>query len=328
MRIGIDLGGTKIEIAVLDPAGVIVQRSRVPTPVGDYAATLAAIRILVEDAERGHGRARAIGVATPGSVSRASGCIKNSNSVCLNGRNLCRDLEEALGRRVRIANDANCFALSEAVDGAAAGQAIVFGVILGTGVGGGLVIDSRIIDGPNGITGEWGHNPWTPALAAPSLPGTEENDYQPIPCYCGRFGCVETVLSGPALAAEHARSAGSEPAAQISAAQIAARALKGEPGCQRTLDRYARRLAQALAVVINIVDPDVIVLGGGLSNIDSLYEAVPRYWGRWVFSDVVHTRLLRNRHGDSSGVRGAAWLAQQDQPAGSFAPPPIAQRRA
>jgi len=304
MRIGVDLGGSKIEIAVLDGTGAIAYRSRVATPAGDYAATLGAVAALVREAERRHGRARAIGVGTPGSISRATGCIKNSNSVCLNGRNLRDDLQALLARPVRLANDANCFALSEAIDGAGAGSAIVFGVILGTGVGGGLVVDGRMVDGPNGITGEWGHNPLLPEVGrAIDAIGA------PRQCYCGRVDCVETHLSGPALAADHARATGTEGGAQITAQQIAQRARAGDAACLQTLERYAQTLAQALAVVINIVDPDVIVLGGGISNIERLYERVPAHWGKWVFSDQVQTRLVRNRHGDSSGVRGAAWLA-------------------
>ncbi|HYA75845.1 MAG TPA: ROK family protein [Burkholderiaceae bacterium] len=300
MRIGIDLGGTKIEIAVLDEAGAIVHRARLPTPAGEYEAILTAVASLVGDAERLHGRAHCIGIGTPGSISRATGMIKNSNSVCLNGRNLGADLQTLLARDVRIANDANCFALSEATDGAAAGCGIVFGVILGTGVGGGLVVDGRLLDGPNGITGEWGHNPLV------LDPGQSVGPART--CYCGRTGCVETVLCGPAMAADHARATG-RAAEGMSAKHIARLAQSGDPFCLATIERYAQNLAQALAVVINIVDPDVIVLGGGISNIDSLYERVPAHWGRWVFSDKVSTRLVRNRHGDSSGVRGAAWLA-------------------
>jgi len=302
LRIGIDLGGTKIEIVVLDEAGAIAHRARVATPAGDYAATLEVIAALVQEAERRHGRADGIGIGTPGSISRLTGCIKNSNSVCLNGRNLGDDLYRLIGRRVRIANDANCFALSEAIDGAGAGNAIVFGVILGTGVGGGLVVDGRMVDGPNGITGEWGHNPLVldPQLGLGA----------PRPCYCGRLGCVETVLSGPAMAADHLRVKGEAAGEEISAEQIARRAREGDSSCIQTLERYSRSLAQALAVVINIVDPDVIVLGGGISNIECLYRRVPQLWANWVFSDQVQTRLVRNQHGDSSGVRGAAWLAQ------------------
>jgi predicted NBD/HSP70 family sugar kinase len=303
MRIGIDLGGTKIEILAIDDRGTGLHRARVPTPTGDYAATVAAVAGLVRDAEQRFGPAASIGVGTPGAISRASGRIKNANSVCLNGQPLREDLQAALGRAVVLANDANCFALSEATDGAGAGAPIVFGVILGTGVGGGLVIDGRIIDGPNGITGEWGHNPL--------LLGDQKGRDTPRPCYCGQVGCVETVLSGPALENDHAWAAGAMNAgSHLSAVHIAQHAAAGEPGCVHTLERYARHLAQGLAGVINILDPDVIVLGGGVSNIDSLYELVPQHWGRWVFSDEVHTRLVKNRHGDSSGVRGAAWLPQ------------------
>ncbi len=301
MRIGIDLGGTKIEIAVLGSTGAIIHRARVPTPAGDYAATLAAIIRLINDAEQLHGRAQGIGIGTPGSISRRTGCVKNSNSVCLNGRHLRADLQDLLGRELRITNDANCFALSEATDGAAAGSAIVFGVILGTGVGGGLVVNGQLLDGPNGITGEWGHNPLI--LDAQRTLGA------PRPCYCGRVGCVETVLSGPAMAADHALASAAQTQTALTAEQIAQRAQAGERSCIQTLERYAQNLAQALAVVINIVDPDVIVLGGGISNIESLYELVPAYWAKWVFSDQVQTVLVRNQHGDSSGVRGAAWLS-------------------
>jgi fructokinase len=300
MRIGIDLGGTKIEILVLDDRGAELHRGRVPTPVGNYEATVGAILDLVHAAQQRFGPASSIGIGTPGTISRVTGLIKNSNSVCLNGRSLREDLQSALRRPVRLANDANCFALSEATDGAGSGASIVFGVILGTGVGGGLVVDGRIVDGPNGISGEWGHNPL--------LVGDQKGRDTPRPCYCGRMGCVETVLSGPALENDHLWAEGAMHGAHLSAVHIAQHAQAGEPGCIQTLQRYARCLAQALAVVINIVDPDVIVLGGGLSNIDSLYEQVPQYWGRWVFSDEVQTRLVRNRHGDSSGVRGAAWL--------------------
>jgi len=301
MRIGIDLGGTKIEIAALDGSGATIHRARLATPAGDYAATLDVLVGLVRDVEAVHGCADSIGIGTPGSISRATGAIKNSNSVCLNGRHLGQDLESRLDRPVRLANDANCFALSESTDGAGAGHRIVFGVILGTGVGGGLVIDGRVVDGPNGITGEWGHNPL--------LLGERHGRDTPRPCYCGRLGCVETVLSGPALEADHAWAAGASGGARLSAEHIAQHAAAGEAACVQTLDRYARHLAQALAVVINIVDPDVIVLGGGVSNIDLLYQRVPALWSRWIFADQVHTRLVRNHHGDSSGVRGAAWLA-------------------
>jgi fructokinase len=303
MRIGIDLGGTKIEILALDDRGAPLHRARVPTPAGDYPATVAAVVALVHEAEQRFGPAAGIGVGTPGTISRATGRIKNANSVCLNGQPLREDLQAALGRSVQLANDANCFALSEATDGAGAGAAVVFGVILGTGVGGGLVAHGRLIEGPNGIAGEWGHNPLRL--------GEQKGRDTPRPCYCGRVGCVETVLSGPALENDHAWAAGAmDEGSHLTAVHIAQQAAAGEPRAVQTLERYARHLAQALGTVINIVDPDVIVLGGGVSNIDALYELVPRYWERWIFSDEVATRLVKNQHGDSSGVRGAAWLTQ------------------
>jgi len=294
LRLGVDLGGTKIECIALDEVGRELLRVRTDTPQGDYARTIEAIARLVVDAEQRLGGKGTVGVATPGALSRATGRLKNSNSVCLNDRPLRDDLERALARPVRIANDANCFALSEATDGAAAGAGSVFGVILGTGVGGGIVIGGRVIDGPNGIAGEWGHNP---------LPRIGDDDL-PLPaCYCGRSACIETYLSGPAMSADHRRRTGET----LAPAQIALRAA-ADPGCEATLSRYCERLARALATVINILDPEVVVLGGGLSNIEALYTRLPRLWGRHVFSDDVRTRLLRHRHGDSSGVRGAAWL--------------------
>jgi fructokinase len=294
-RIGIDLGGTKIEIAVLDAGGEPVLRRRVPTPAGDYAATVEAIGRLVGEAERERGGRASVGVAMPGALSLATGLVKNANSTCLNGRPLKQDLEARLGREVRLANDANCFALSEAVDGAGRGARVVFGVILGTGVGGGIVVGGEVLTGANAIAGEWGHTPLplTGAEARP-LPG----------CYCGREGCVETFLSGPGLAADHAREAGEV----LDAVEIAARAARGDPACEATLARHEARLARALAGVVNILDPDVIVLGGGLSNLPRLYERVPALWGAHVFSDEVRTRLVPPAHGDSGGVRGAAWL--------------------
>jgi len=290
-RTGIDLGGTKIEIAVFGEDGTPLLRERRATPQGDYAATVDTVAALVADAERKVGAGATVGVGIPGAESRLTGRVKNANSTCLIGKPLKADLEARLCREVRLANDANCFALSEAVDGAAAGAAVVFGVILGTGVGGGIVVDGRVLTGANAIAGEWGHNP---------LPG-EQHDQR---CYCGRSACIELFLSGPGLAADHRRVA----SADISAAEIARRAAAGDAVCDATLQRYEARLARALAGVINILDPDAIVLGGGLSNIDRLYDSVPRLWGHWVFSDQVATRLLRHRHGDSSGVRGAAWL--------------------
>jgi fructokinase len=292
MRIGIDLGGTKIEAAALDAAGRLLLRRRTATPSGDYPATIAAIAELVASLEQELGAQGSVGVATPGALSPATGLIKNANSTCLNGHRLDHDLAAALGRPVRLANDANCFALSEAVDGAAAGAATVFGVILGTGVGGGVVINGRVLTGPNAIAGEWGHNP---------LPWPTGEEAPGPPCYCGRFGCIESFLSGPALAADHRRATGES----LSAETIVAR---GNGVSEATMARYEDRLARGLASVVNILDPDVIVLGGGLSGIARLYETVPRLWRRYVFSDAVATRLVPPHHGDSSGVRGAAWL--------------------
>lgn len=294
-RIGIDLGGTKIEIAVLGADGVPALRRRVATPAGDYGATVAAIGRLVADAERERGARCTVGVAMPGALSLATGLVKNANSTCLIGRPLKADLESLLGREVRLANDANCFALSEAVDGAARGARVVFGVILGTGVGGGIVVGGEVLEGTNAIAGEWGHNPMP-------LAGDEP---RPLPrCYCGREGCVETFLSGPGISADHERATGE----RLQADAIARRAGEGDAACEATLARHEERLARSLATVVNILDPDVIVLGGGLSNLPRLYGSVPALWGAHVFSDEVRTRLLPPAHGDSGGVRGAAWL--------------------
>jgi len=294
-RIGIDLGGTKIELLALDAAGAERFRKRISTPQGDYAATLHALVSLVGEAEAALGARASLGIGIPGAPSQVTGRVKNANSTWLIGKPLRQDLETALGREVRLANDANCFALSEATDGAGQGARVVFGVILGTGVGGGIVVDGKILVGPNLIAGEWGHNP---------LPRPRAADRPLRRCYCGREGCIETYLSGPALAADYRRDAG----VALDAAEIVARAGRGDARCEAALARYAERLARALATVINLLDPDVIVLGGGMSNIGRLYEEVPRRWGADVFSDHVATRLLRNAHGDSSGVRGAAWL--------------------
>ena len=295
VRIGVDLGGTKIEALAIDAAGRELARRRIASPAHDYAATIEAIRGLVEAIEVGLGARARVGVGTPGAVSPASGLIKNANSTPLNGRPLVADLASALGREVRVANDADCFALSEATDGAGAGHRVVFGVILGTGVGGGLVVDRRLLYGPNAIAGEWGHNE-LPARTEAGLPETQ--------CYCGRRRCIETYLSGPGLAADHAGAG----AVAADAAAIAALARTGDAAAAATLARYARRLASALATVINVVDPDVIVLGGGLSKIDALYAAVPPLLEAFVFSDRCATPIVANRHGDASGVRGAAWL--------------------
>lgn len=295
MRIGIDLGGTKIEIIALAEDGSELLRRRVPTPQGDYRATLIVVAGLVEQVENELHTRGSVGVGTPGAESLVDGRIKNANSTCLIGQPLRRDLQALLQREVRLANDANCFALSEAVDGAGQGAECVFGVILGTGVGGGLVIDGKVRVGANAIAGEWGHIP---------LPAPQAEDLPLPPCYCGRLGCVETYLSGPGLAADHARG-GHE---ALNAEQIVTRAAAGDTACEASLQRYEVRLARALATVINILDPEVIVLGGGLSNLERLYANVPRQWGPHIFSDTIATRLVRHRHGDSSGVRGAAWL--------------------
>ncbi len=294
-RLGIDLGGTKIEIAALDSSGASIHRKRIDTPAGDYAATVEAIGALVEAAERELGEGGSVGIAMPGAMSLRTGLVKNANSTCLNGRPLRQDLERRLGRAVRLANDANCFALSEAVDGAGRDAQVVFGVILGTGVGGGVVMRRQVITGANAIAGEWGHNP---------LPLPADEDH-PLPlCYCGRRGCVETYLSGPGLSADHAHHSGE----RLAADAIARRADEGDGACAATIARYEERLARSLATVINLLDPEVIVLGGGLSNISGLYGNVPRLWAGHVFSDEVRTRLLPPVHGDSGGVRGAAWL--------------------
>jgi fructokinase len=294
MRIGIDLGGTKIEAIALDDRGCEQFRNRVPSPRGDYDGTIEAVRSLIADAERAAGPA-SVGIGIPGAISPATGLIKNANSTWLNGRPLAQDLESRLGRPIRLANDANCLALSEAADGAAAGQSVVFGVIIGTGTGGGIVVDGRIVVGANAIGGEWGHNP---------LPWPQEGEWPGPPCYCGRTGCIETFLSGPGMARDHARATGEE----LDAGTIAARACSGDAPASATLARYEHRLARGLASIINVLDPDVIVLGGGLSNIERLYQRVPEIWGEYVFSDRVATRLAKAMYGDSSGVRGAAWL--------------------
>ena len=292
MRLGIDLGGTKIEIVALADDSAELLRRRVPAPRGDYLGTLTAVARLVKEAENQLGQRGSIGIGIPGAESRVTGLIKNANSTWLIGKPLRRDLETLLKREVRLANDANCFALSEATDGAAAGAEVVFGVILGTGVGGGIVANGKVFTGANAIAGEWGHN---------RLPG-DESDWPE--CYCGRNGCVETFLSGPGMKRDHAKTNGEI----LNPKEIATRAVAGNAACESTLRRYEQRLARALAQVINILDPDVIVLGGGLSNLDRLYGNVPKLWGAEVFSDQVTTRFLKNHHGDASGVRGAAWL--------------------
>jgi fructokinase len=295
MRLGIDLGGTKIEIIALDDSGKEILRRRVPTPKENYTATLQVIATLVHDAEAEIGQLGSLGIGTPGSLSRATGRLKNSNSVVLNDKPILQDLESLLQRPVKISNDANCFALSEATDGAAAGASVVFGVILGTGVGAGIVVNGHVLTGPNGITGEWGHNP---------LPWPQPRELIGPPCYCGKRGCIETYLSGRGMAKLHQMETG----VLLSAEEIVARAEQGDGACEYSLQTWEDRLVRSLAHVINILDPDVIVLGGGMSNIERLYTRVPGQWGNWVFSDRVDTRLVKNQFGDSSGVRGAAWL--------------------
>jgi fructokinase len=295
LRMGVDLGGTKIEALVLDSRGTELARERVATPSGDYLATLQTIAGLVGRLEARVGSRCRVGVGMPGAFSRATGRVKNSNSVCLNGQPLRQDLEALLQRPLQFANDADCFTLSEATDGAARDAGVVFGVILGTGTGGGICVDGKLLAGPNAITGEWGHNP-LPWPQAEELPGRQ--------CYCGKQGCIETWLSGPGLALDYQGQAGRELTAQA----IVDTAGKGDGVAQAAVDRYVDRLARALAGVINILDPDCVVLGGGMSNYARLYQAVPACWGRYVFSDQVETRLVPAKYGDSSGVRGAAWL--------------------
>ncbi len=299
LALGVDLGGTKTEAAVLAPDGAVLWRERVPTPAGDYRATLQAVAGLVQRAEAAMQQPCSVGVGHPGCLTGA-GRIKNANSTCLNGQPLQADLQALLGHPVRLANDANCLALSEATDGAAAGAASVFAVILGTGTGAGIVVNGRVLAGVNGLAGEWGHNP---------LPWADAAEHAAAPaCYCGRRGCVETWVSGPALAQDHARHGG----ADLNGEAIVAAARAGDAAAQATLDRHAHRLARALAGIVNLLDPEVIVLGGGLSRLPHLITAVPALWSRWVFSAgsdaPLRTRLLPAQHGDSSGVRGAAWL--------------------
>jgi fructokinase len=294
-RIGIDLGGTKIEGVALDPDGGQLARMRVPTPQGDYEGILAAVADLVERVGMGLDVAETVGVGTPGAISPFDGEMKNSNSTVLNGRPFDVDLQRILGRPMVMRNDADCFALSEAIDGAAAGAEVVFGVILGTGVGGGVVVDGKVRTGPNRTAGEWGHNP---------LPWPTAEELEGPPCYCGKTGCIETWLAGPGLAADDQRVNGAE----RSAPDVVEAARAGERGARASVERYIDRLARALATVINILDPEVVVLGGGMSNVDELYDGVRSQWARFVFGGEAATRLLPNRHGDSSGVRGAAML--------------------
>jgi fructokinase len=295
LRVGVDLGGTKTEAIALDPCGATLLRRRIRTPASDYAAIVEAIAALVRSIESEIGREARVGVGVPGSISPRSGVIRNANTLVLNRRPLAEDLERALGRKTRIENDANCFALSEATDGAGEGREVVFGVILGTGVGGGLTIRGRLLKGANAIAGEWGHNP-LPRMRPDEFPGPR--------CYCGRDGCIETFLCGGALAEGYKGRSGD----RVAAEEVARRADSGDPLALAALDAYRDRVARALASVVNIVDPDVIVLGGGVSNIDRLYEGLEALLGDYAFTDALATPIVKNRHGDSSGVRGAAWL--------------------
>jgi fructokinase len=290
MRVGVDLGGTKIEAIALDHRSVLARR-RVATPRESAASIVRALGDLVRELEAEVGQRGTVGIGTPGAISPATGLLKNSNTTALNGTPLDRLLAAELEREVRVANDANCFALSEAVDGAAAGARVVFGVIIGTGTGGGVVVDGQVLTGKNAVAGEWGHNP---------LPWPRPEDGSP-PCYCGKRGCIETYLSGPGLARDHREHTGED----LSAAEIAAR---GDAGSMATIARYVDRLARGLATVINLLDPDVIVLGGGVSRIDAIYPALPAALGRWVAGGAVATPVVPALHGDASGVRGAAWL--------------------
>jgi fructokinase len=294
MRIGVDLGGTKIEAIAIDGPKEVLRR-RVATPRGNYAATITAVRNLVDALEREVGTTCTVGIGIPGAISAVTGLVKNANSTWLIGHPLDRDLERALGRPLRVSNDANCFALSEATDGAAQGASIVFGVILGTGTGGGVVVNGRVLEGRHRIAGEWGHNP---------LPWPQNGEHPGPPCYCGRTGCIETFLSGPGLTETYVALAGR----RAEAAEIAAMAESGDASADEALTIYESRLARALASIINVLDPDVIVLGGGVSNIGRLYTRVPPLLKAFVFSDSADTPIVAARHGDSSGVRGAAWL--------------------
>ena len=300
IKIGIDLGGTKIEGIALSEAGQELFRHRIPTPQGDYAATLQSIAGLINQLETDAGEKGSIGICTPGALSPATGLLRNSNSVCMNGKAVLEDLQELLQREIRIANDANCFALSEAVDGVAKDVSVVFGVIIGTGTGAGIVIDKKVLVGPNAIAGEWGHNP---------LPWPEDSELPGPKCYCGKSGCIETWLSGPGIVHDHElHNNALFDTGSVSAEMLDNGARFGDEDASETFLRYENRLARSLAHVINILDPDVIVLGGGMGNIKRLYENVPDIWGDYVFSDTVNTKLLSPLHGDSSGVRGAAWL--------------------
>lgn len=295
MRIGIDLGGTKIEGIALDEDGSELIRRRIATPADDYRGTLQAIKKLVDEIETETREQGSVGICTPGAISPATGLLKNSNTVCMNGKAAHEDLEVLLQREIRITNDANCFALSEATDGVAKDASVVFGVIIGTGTGGGIVVNNQVLIGPNAIAGEWGHNP---------LPWPQELELPGPKCYCGKYGCIETFLSGPGMTRDHELHTNEI----LDPETIVSKATFGNEEAEETLQRYENRMARGLAHVINILDPDMIVLGGGVGNIKRLYKNVPRIWGDYVFSDHVSTRLLAPKFGDSSGVRGAAWL--------------------
>jgi len=299
IRLGIDLGGTKIEVLVINAIGKEVLRKRIATPKNDYAATIRAIVSLIASAEEEVKQKCSIGICTPGSISPASGLLRNSNSVCLNNKPFKQDLEKAIGRKTRISNDANCFALSEAIDGAAEDAQVVFGIIIGTGVGAGIVVNKKVLAGTNAIGGEWGHNP---------LPWPEKDELELTKCWCGQHGCIETFLSGTGLEADFKRSTGRA----LIAEETDALATAGDASAEGVWARYEYRMARSLAQVVNLLDPDSIVLGGGMSNIRRLYKNIPERWGQWVFSDCVNTKLLPPKYGDSSGARGATWLCDND----------------
>jgi fructokinase len=299
MKVGIDLGGTKIEIIVMNDEGSQLLRRRIPTPQNDYEAVLQAIIRMVSSVEQELDKHATVGIGTPGAISRATGLLKNSNSVVLNGKPFKADIERRLKRRIKVNNDANCFALSEATDGAARGADVVFGVIVGTGTGAGVVVNGHVLKGPNAIAGEWGHNP---------LPWPRDDERPGPECYCGKRGCIETFLSGPGMANDHHQA----PRQRLTPKDIVDLAAQGDNRAEVTLKRYEDRMARSLAHVINILDPDVIVLGGGMSNLTRLYQNVPALWDQYVFSDRVNTRFVAPLYGDSSGVRGAAWLWDYD----------------
>lgn len=299
VKIGIDLGGTKIEIVALGEDNHELFRRRVATPQGDYWAIISAIAELVKTTERKLGERGSVGIGTPGSISLATGLLRNSNSTCLNGQPLLEDFQRILNRPLRMDNDANCFVLSEAIDGAASGKEVAFGVIIGTGTGGGIIVGRKVIKGANSIAGEWGHNP---------LPWPRDDELPGPDCYCGKKGCIETFLSGPGISNDHQRVTKT----RLSAESIRIGASRGDHACLQTMERYEDRLARSLASVINVLDPNIIVLGGGMSNITGIYENVPRIWVQYVFSDRVDTLLVPPKHGDASGVRGAAFLWENE----------------